>query len=59
MCISERKASWPSNRPKPELLLKLYEKHSSKEIADMYGVTSATVRSWVYRLRKKGESVNG
>lgn len=47
-----------TKRPSEEELCELYMKHTAKEIAEMYGVSSRTVEAWVYNYRKahkKGE----
>ncbi|WP_418751546.1 hypothetical protein [Frisingicoccus sp.] len=49
----KRKTGRPSKRPNPELLATLYENHSATELAEMYGVTPGTVRSWMCRIRKE------
>lgn len=42
-----------SNRPPLENLAELYSCYTAREIAEMFQVKEATVRSWVARARKK------
>ncbi len=42
-----------SKKPDYELLLMMLEKHTSAEIGNMFGVSSSTVRSWVYRDKRR------
>ena len=54
--IPKKKSGRPTNRPNPEYLLTLYtRKSTAPQIADMFGVSESTVRSWVSRLRKEYE----
>lgn len=45
----------PTKRPDIEVLSDLYERHTAREIAVMYGVSTATVRGWIYQYRKEDE----
>lgn len=42
----------PSKRPPLENLAHLYSVFTAQEIADLYGVKLATVRSWIARARR-------
>ena len=52
MDIPKKKNGRPTKQPNAEVLVKLYEKHTASEIAEMYGVSNNTVYSWISRLRK-------
>lgn len=45
----------PTKRPDIAVLSKLYESHTAREIAAIYGVSTATVRGWIYQYRRKDE----
>lgn len=44
-----------SRKPPVEILAELYSCYTAKEIAQMYGVREATVRSWIARERRRYE----
>lgn len=48
-----KKMGRPSNKPSAEKLAELYQVHTSKEIAEMYGVKTDTVNHWVWMYRKE------
>lgn len=53
MEIKKKKSGITSRRPSPEKLAELYEHMTASQIARMYHVKEATVRSWIYKLRKE------
>lgn len=55
MTIAKKKGGRPSKKPSIEMLNMLYQSMTAKEIAEKYGVTESTVRSWIARARKAGE----
>lgn len=42
-------------RPEDAVLIDLYQKQSARAIAEMYGVSTSTVRYWVGQLRQAGK----
>lgn len=52
MTIEAKKNGRPSRRPPTEVLAKMYQEHTAREIAIQYGVSVATVKSWIHRARK-------
>lgn len=42
----------PSKRPSVSKLAREYSKKSTKDIAQKYGVSESTVRSWVFKARR-------
>ncbi len=53
MTIAKKKGGRPSKKPPIEVLGLLYQNMTAKEIANEYGVTESTVRSWIARARKE------
>ena len=51
--LEKKQAGRISKRPDVDTLSKLYAEKSAREIAAMYGVSEATVRSWILRYRKE------
>ena len=53
--IAERKKGGrPSRRPDDaEMLLALYETHTSRELGELYDVPAGTIRAWVSQARKE------
>lgn len=56
MTIPVKKGGRPSNRPSNEKLANLYQEMTAKEIAKMYKVSEHTVRNWINKARKEGDS---
>lgn len=42
-------------RPTEEVLASLYSKHTSREIAEKYGVSDSTVKGWIYYYRHRAQ----
>ena len=42
-----------SKRPTDKILVALYEEYTTIEIGDMFRVPPATVRTWMFNLRKE------
>lgn len=53
--IPKKKRGPASSRPDPDELIWRYKNSTCYELAELYGVSPATVRSWVSRLRKERE----
>ena len=51
--LEKKQAGRTSKRPDVDTLSKLYSEKSAHEIAVMYGVSEATVRSWILRYRRE------
>ncbi len=49
----------PTRKPDTEVLGMMLRNHSSSEIADVFGVSDSTVRSWIFREKKKGVNAYG
>lgn len=43
----------PTVRPDADWLVKYYEEHTAREIAEMFDVSISTVRSWVCRIKQE------
>lgn len=56
MTIPAKKGGRPSKRPSNEKLALLYQEMTAKEIAKKYKVSEYTVRNWINKARKEGES---
>lgn len=54
MAIELKQGGRPTKRPSDDVLADMYRTHTARQIADEYGVTEATVRSWIARIRRKG-----
>lgn len=50
--LEEKRAGRVSRRPDIDTLSRLYAEKSASEIAAMYKVSEAAVRSWIARYRK-------
>lgn len=50
--LEEKRAGRTSRRPDIDTLSRLYAEKSAHDIAVMYGVAEATVRSWIARYRR-------
>lgn len=59
MLIAKKRSGRPSNRPDAEKLAELYSGHTAQQIADMYNVSVATVRTWINNERRKERIENG
>ena len=53
--IPKKKSGVPAKMPDEEILLALYQNHTSREIAGLYNVSESTVRSWVHKIRYRGD----
>lgn len=53
MAFEKKKGGRPTNKPNDDVLSDLLSKHTSVQIAAMYGVSSSTVRAWAYHARKR------
>ena len=42
-------------RPTEEVLANLYSNHTSREIAEKYGVSDSTVKGWIYYYRHRAQ----
>ena len=51
--LEKKQAGRISKRPDVDTLSKFYAEKSARESAAMYGVSEATVRSWILRYRKE------
>lgn len=50
--LEKKQAGRISKRPDIDTLSRLYAEKNAREIAAMYGVSEATVRSWILRYRR-------
>jgi uncharacterized protein YjcR len=57
MTIKRKAGGRPTNRPPKEQLAMLYSSMTAQEIATYYGVSVATVRSWIARYRKEDNNM--
>lgn len=58
--VVQKRSGRPSVRPDNDTVMALYKDHTAPEIASMYGVKEATVRSWIARIRRAERgAVNG
>lgn len=53
MTIPNKKPGPVSKRPPMEVLSELYANHTMKEIAEQYGVSVNTVKTWIATYRKQ------
>lgn len=53
MTVTKKKGGRPTKKPDVQTFARLYEQHTSKEIAEQYGVKESTVRGWAYHYRKE------
>lgn len=51
--LEKKQAGRTSKRPDVDTLSKLYAEKSARDISIMYGVSEATVRSWILRYRRE------
>ncbi len=56
MTIAKKQGGRPSRRPTNEELAMLYSRMTAKEVAEHYGVSEYTVRTWINRARKEEDS---
>lgn len=56
--IERKKGGRPTKRPSNEKLNEMYQSMTARQIGMKYNVSENTVRSWIYRARRKAE-LNG
>lgn len=53
MLAKKNRGGKVSKKPTIEVLDELYQKHTAVQIAEMYGVSPSTVRTWIANYRKE------